>query len=742
MDVRRRGGRLRRIERSAGVAQLNGNTEIAVAELEARLLAALAKRTKPAATTDLLRLAHIDRAERPALDPRLERLEAEGRVLRLKGDKLAVPAHLGLVAGTVHASATGGAVVRPDDPDEGLVYVGAKDLRPAMHGDRVFAKVTGRRRGRVEGKVERVLARAHAQLVGTVHRSRQGATLVPREQRITVPVTIPTKELGGAADGDVVVAKLTKYPGKTTDAVASVVRVLGPASDPRVETEAVIHAYNLPTEFPPEVLAAARRIPAAVPPDAFSRRLDLRGQPLVTIDGENARDFDDAVMVEPLGASFLLTVAVADVAAYVPPGGPIDVEARARGCSVYFPDRVVPMLPEELSNNICSLKPGEDRLVKTVRMEFDARGRLLAAAFHDALIRSADRLTYTQVKQVLVDKDPVVRQRLQPLVLEMLERAETLARLLIQRRRQRGAIDFDLPEAEIVVDLRGKPTDIVRAERTIAHQMIEEFMLAANEAVAREILRRRLSALHRVHETPAPDAIRDVARFLEGFGLRLRIEDGKVTPAAVQAVLDEAAGRPEARLIHNVLLRAMKPARYAAEPIGHFGLATESYVHFTSPIRRYPDLVVHRILDVALRSHGKIPTDLPAVAEEASRRERVALEAERDIVQLKKVQFMQDKVGQPFDGFVSGVTSFGFFVELKELFVEGLVHVSSLGDDFYELVEHQHLLRGRKTRRTFRLGDAVRVEVAEVSVERRQIDFRLVEPSVDGGPPPRRRPRR
>ncbi|TMA63591.1 MAG: ribonuclease R [Deltaproteobacteria bacterium] len=563
-----------------------------------------------------------------------------------------------------------------------------------------------------------------------LRQGRTAAVLVPQEQRLTLPILVPRGAEGGARDGDMVVAELVRYPGLASEAEARVALVLGPADDPRVETEAVIHAHGLPLEFPPEVAAAARRVPAGPSAEEVARRLDLRALPIVTIDGENARDFDDAVLVEPLGRGFRLTVAVADVAHYVPAGSPLDLEARARGTSVYFPDRVVPMLPEELSNGICSLKPAEDRLVKAVRLELDARGRLVAASFGDAVIRSAARLTYTQVRQALVDGDPAVRAALGGL-LEPLERAEALARLLIARRRARGSIDFDLPEAEVVLDLRGRPADIVRAERSIAHQMIEEFMLAANEAVARELARRGLPFPHRVHEPPAADSVAALARFLEGFGLRLRLEEGRPTPAAFQTVLEQVQGRPEERLVNTVLLRSMQQARYAAEPLGHFGLATDCYTHFTSPIRRYPDLVVHRLLDVALRGSGRVPPDLVAIAEESSRRERVAMEAEREIVQLKKIQFMQDKVGQVYEGFVSGVAPFGFFVELRDVFVEGLVHVTALGGDFYEHVEGQHLLRGRRTRRTYRVGDPVTVRVAGVSVERRTIDFVLANGEVE-----------
>jgi ribonuclease R len=674
---------------------------------------------------DLQRAARIGREERDEAAAALGALEARGALLRTKDDHWTLPARLGLVAGRLEVHPAGFAFCRPDDGDGEDVYVPASAVRPAMHGDRVLVRVERfQRRGRTEGKVTKVLGRATTQVIGVLRKGRTAAVVVPQEQRLTVPIVVPRGADGGAHDGDMVVADLVRYPSAASDAEARVTHVLGPATDPRVETEAVIHAHGLPLEFPPDVAAAARRLPPLVPPDAVGGRLDLRALPIVTIDGENARDFDDAVLVEPLGAGFLLNVAVADVAYYVPPGSALDLEARARGTSVYFPDRVVPMLPEPLSNGICSLRPGEDRMAKTVRLEFDAKGRLLGAAFHDTVIRSAARLTYTEVRQVLVDRDPVVRGRLGALV-PHLERAETLARLLVVRRRARGALDFDLPEAEIVLDLRGRPEQIVRAERSIAHQMIEEFMLAANEAVARELMRRRVPLLHRVHERPSAESVATLARFLEGFGLRLELEHGEATPRAFRAVLARVAGRPEERLVNTVLLRSLQQARYAAQPLGHFGLATDAYTHFTSPIRRYPDLVVHRLLDLALRGTGRVPPDLAAIAEESSRRERVAMDAEREIVQLKKIQYMQDKVGRTYEGFVSGVTPFGFFVELTEVFVDGLVHVSTLGDDFYEHVEAQHLLRGRRTRRTFRVGDAVKVEVAGVSVERRQIDFVL-----------------
>jgi ribonuclease R len=665
----------------------------------------------------------VSRTERERAGERLSALEAAGKVVRSKGDRWTVPARLDLVAGRLHVNRAGFAFCVRDDGAGDDVYVPASGVRPAMHGDRVLVGVQrGRKRGRSEGRVAKVLERGTQRVVGVLRRGKTAAVIVPQEQRITVPILVPRGADGDAADGDMVVGELVRWPGLAAEAEARVTQVLGPAADPRVETEAVIASHGLPREFPPEVLAAARRVPAVVPPEAERGRLDLRALPIVTIDGENARDFDDAVLVEPWGAGFRLTVAVADVSHYVPAGSALDLEARARGTSVYFPDRVLPMLPEELSNGICSLRPGEDRLAKAVRLELDARGRVQDATFHEAIIRSAARLTYTEVRQALVDRDPMVRTRLAH-VLEPLEHGERLAGLLAKRRHARGAIDFDLPEAEVVLDLQGRPEQIVRAERSIAHRMIEEFMLAANEAVARMLMRRKVPLLHRVHEPPALENVRELGRFLEGFGLRLKLGGDRASPKAFQGLLERVAGRREERLVNTVLLRTMQQARYAAEPLGHFGLATEAYTHFTSPIRRYPDLVVHRILEGVLRGAPRVPDDLAAIGAESSRRERVALEAEREIVQLKKIQIMQDKVGETYAGFVSGVTAFGFFVELTDLFVDGLVHVSTLGDDFYEHVEAQHLLRGRRTKRTFRVGDAVQVEVAGVSIERRQVDF-------------------
>ena len=604
-----------------------------------------------------------------------------------------------------------------------------------MQGDRALVRVVSHGRGgRREGEVAKILERGQKRLVGVYRKGTRTNCLVPHDKRISYPMTIPRNAGGGARDKDLVAAEITRYPTSCSDLEGSVVAVLGAAGDPQVETDAVIFTHDLPADFPPAVQAEAARVPADVPAHAFSGRLDLRHLPIVTIDGENARDFDDAVAIEPIrSGGFRLTVAVADVAAYVHAGSALDQEAASRGTSVYFPDRVIPMLPETLSNGICSLEPGVDRLAKVVSLDFSARGKPGRVSFVDAVIRSAARLTYTDVSRVLVDRDREIRTRHAALV-EPLERMQDLCRRLLERRRARGSIDLDLPEAEIVLNTNGDPEDIVRAERTIANRIIEEFMLTANEAVARHITARRLPMLYRVHEPPAGDAVRELDTFLEGFGLRLAVDGGKPSPRAYQQVIEAVTGKPEEQLVNRVLLRSMTQARYAAENLGHFGLATDCYTHFTSPIRRYPDLILHRILATTLGAsmtndaRERLEAALPAIAEQASRRERIAMDAEREVVALKKAEFMQGKIGESFAGFVSDVTRFGFFVALDDHFVEGLVHVSTLTDDFYEHLERAHCLRGRRRRRTIRVGDRVSVRVRGVSIERRQVDLVLESP--------------
>ncbi|HEY6007967.1 MAG TPA: ribonuclease R, partial [Geobacteraceae bacterium] len=519
------------------------------------------------------------------------------------------------------------------------------------------------------------------------------------------------------------------WPTGDRPAMGRVIEVLGQPDDPAVEVLAIIRKHDLPDQFPDDVLAAARAVPRTVREAALAGRTDLRGRLTVTIDGETARDFDDAVAVEREGeGSIRLWVSIADVSHYVAEGSPLDREAYRRGTSVYFPDRCLPMLPEELSNGICSLNPDVDRLTMTAELLFDRSGRVAAASFYPSVIRSAARLTYTEVARLLGGADTEAAPGRREL-LPHLRLLEELALRLMAQRRLRGSIDFDLPEPDIILDLQGGVQAIVRAERTIAHRIIEECMLAANEAVARFVEERVVPFLYRVHELPNAAKLEGFAEVARSFGHDFPLGEAAVAPGVFQRLLEAVAGRPEERLLNQMLLRCMQQARYAAENLGHFGLAAPAYTHFTSPIRRYPDLVVHRILKMVLsgrisgRRVEQLTGELPEVAEETSRRERLAMEAEREIVELKKLQFMADKVGEEFDGFVSGVTPTGLFVELAEIFVEGMVPLAALPADFYLFNERAHLLQGERSKKSYRLGDPLRVRVASVSLVRRQMEF-------------------
>jgi ribonuclease R len=507
--------------------------------------------------------------------------------------------------------------------------------------------------------------------------------------------------------------------------------VLGWPDDPEVEVRTIVAKYELPYEFAPDVLSEARAVPRLVTEQDLAGRVDLRGVTTVTIDGETARDFDDAVSVrKEQGGAIRLWVSIADVSHYVKPGSPLDREAYLRGTSVYFPDRCIPMLPEELSNGICSLNPQVERLSLTAEMLFTRTGTMKEASFYPSVIRSDARLTYTIVRKILVDGDAEALAAHQALVPD-LEVMRELALRLMEKRNKRGSIDFDLPEPQIILDLQGETVDIIKAERNLAHRIIEEFMLAANEAVASHLEARHIPSLYRVHEPPDPAKLADFKEFIFNFGYQFRMEEERVDPRELQRLLAEAEGKPEERMINEVLLRCMKQARYSHENLGHFGLAARCYTHFTSPIRRYPDLVVHRMLRGELAGSfteqelGRLAATHPETAEHTSRRERVAMEAEREIVALKKVQFMREKIGDTFDGYITGVTAFGFFVELIDLFVEGMVHISTLKDDFYRYVEKQHSLVGERLRQSFRIGDRVTVLVAAVSLERKQVEFVL-----------------
>jgi len=641
------------------------------------------------------------------------------------------------VVGTLSVHRDGYGFVSPDAGGEDI-FIPARYLRENLHGDRVEVESNFHGRGaKREGRITKTLERAAKLITGIFSIRRNGGMIQPNDERLPACL-VSSASFGGARDGEVVVAEIVSYPKDGHPAVAKVVEVLGSPDNPEVEILAVIRKYELPDSFSPQVMKVAKAVPETLSEEDMAGRTDLRGMTTVTIDGETARDFDDAVSIRKEGDNFRLWVSIADVSHYVLPGSLLDKEAYLRGTSVYFPDRCIPMLPEELSNGICSLNPGVDRLTLTAEMLFDKQGKILSSSFYPSIIRSAARLTYKLVSRIVEHDDAAVKAEYPSLVADLLLMGE-LAAALAAMRRARGSIDFDLPEAEILLDAAGATEAIVRAERNQAHKIIESFMLAANEAVAHHLADHDFPLLYRIHELPDQDKLAALAEFLLPLGYELPSGERSIKSADIQVLLARAEGKPEERLINRVLLRSMKQARYAEQNFGHFGLAASCYTHFTSPIRRYPDLVVHRILKWSLlqkggaAARGKLkgipfpgyPEFLREIGEHTSRRERVAMEAERDIVELKKVQFMVGRVGEEFAGFISGVSAFGFFVELDELFVEGLVHISTLMKDNYSFNETSQTLFGPINRASYKIGDPVRIVVAAANPERRQIEFVL-----------------
>ncbi len=721
---------------SAGEGFACGDVD-AMEYLKDHLLSLMRKSAyRPMTLQELLRRFSVPGDKKKQFKALLLELCESGEVVPVKGRRYGLAKKMNLITGILQAHPEGYGFVSPDSRAGKAgedVFVKARSMGNAMHGDQVLVRLEHFVKGRApEGSVIRILRRANSTVVGRLERYSGYGYVIPADHRITQDIYVPLRSLGDAEDRQMVVAEIVNYPTRKRNPEGRIVEILGADGDPGVAEEVIVHQYELPHSFSGKTAREVSRIPMEVRPEDVRDRLDLRSKLTFTIDGENARDFDDAVSVELSAKStFLLWVHVADVSHYVAPGGSLDEEAFERGTSVYFPGRVIPMLPEELSNGICSLNPGQDRLAMTVFLEFSAQGKLLRHDFFETVIRSSARLTYAQAARALGEEGDAVLPDV-PGILPALELMRDLALRLQAVRHKRGSIDFDLPEAEILLDLRGNIKDICRAERNIAHRIIEEFMIVANETVARYFHWLKVPGLYRVHERPESDTLAAFGEFAAGFGHRFPAPHN-VHPKVLSDFLSSLQGTPEERVLNQVLLRSMKQARYSMENIGHFGLASQTYTHFTSPIRRYPDLVVHRLLRELLRRGRFTPRReeeliqaLPETAARSSERERVAMDAEREVVNLKKVEFMADKTGEDFDGFITGVTSFGFFVQLQEFLIDGLVHVSTLGDDYYIYSETGHSLVGEHTKKLFRLGDPVRVRLEKVDRDKRQIDFILV----------------
>jgi ribonuclease R len=688
---------------------------------------------KPVSVRELVKKLRLQKEGRAELKPLLRRLIEDGEVVKIRGARIGLPSRMNLVVGRLSCNPAGYGFVAPETRRSGQsdVYVSAVNMKEALHGDRVVARVERVTPKGPEGRIIRVLERGLTRLVGRYQEdARFGGHVVPFDKRVLHELFIPPGEHGGASPGEMVAAEITRPPTATRNPSGRVLEVLGRLEDPGVDLKVVMAKYGLPDAFPADVEAEAARVPGEVRPEELAGRTDFRPWTTVTVDPETARDHDDAISLDRMpNGHWLLAVHIADVAHYVREGTLLDQEAYLRGTSVYFPDRVVPMLPHALSSNICSLVEGQDRLTQTAVLELDARGKLRKVEFHDGVIRSAARMTYQQVQKI-VDGDAELRERYAPLV-ELFLRMDELARLMRARRHQRGSLDFDLPEPKLILDATGAMTGITAHERLDSMRVIEEFMLAANEAVAERLHEAGAPALFRIHEQPDPERVEEFCELVASFGYRVPGHLEQVRPQDFQLVLRQIEGKPEEKLVSYLLLRTMKLARYHEQNLGHFGLATEMYAHFTSPIRRYPDLVVHRALRAVRRGEARGEAELrealPEMGRHLSEMERRATEAERELVEWKKVRFMADKLGEVYTGYVTGVQAFGLFVELDEIYVQGLVHVSSMTDDYYQFNQKAHLLKGENTRKTYRLGDRVEVQVVRVDLERRQIDFALVD---------------
>jgi ribonuclease R len=690
----------------------------------------------PSTARELLQRLKIPRDQRATVKRLLKDLVAGGHLIQTRGARFGLPDRMNLVVGQMQTHPRGFGFVIPDRPLEGItgdIFIAGNNLNQAMHGDRVMARIERTQKDRAEGRILRILERGSSTIVGRFDVDEAGmGFLVPFDRRLIVDVLIPQDERGDAVPGDMVVVQITRWPTPTRSPLGRVVEVLGDINEPGVDTEIIIRKYGIPDEHSPEAIEEATKLGSVVHDKDIKGRTDFRPITTVTIDGEHARDFDDAITIERLpNGHFWLGVHIADVAHYVPEGGALDEEAYERGTSVYFPERAVHMFPSELATGLCSLNPHVDRLVQSCLMEVDRQGDVVRYELHDGVIHSDARMTYTDVNAILTERNEATIATYRQLV-PMFEMMRELFEILNQRRRRRGSIDFDLKEPEIVLDDEGLVEEIIAAERNVAHKIIEEFMLLANETVAEHLDQHDVPTLYRIHETPDPLKVEEFEQFISTLGYSLGAPPDAVRPRHFQKLVERLKDKPEEKPIAFLMLRTMQKARYDASNLGHFGLAASSYTHFTSPIRRYPDLVVHRSLresreGMSAERREELIDELPETARHTSERERRANDAERELVQWKKVRFMVDKVGDEFDGYITGVAAFGLYIELVEHFVEGMVHISTMADDYYRFVERAHILRGENTGQVYRLGDRVRVQVVKVDMERRQVDLGLAE---------------
>ncbi|MGN7299510.1 ribonuclease R [Ferdinandcohnia sp. SAFN-114] len=660
-------------------------------------------------------------------------MEEQGLVVRTRSNRYGLPEKMNLVRGTLTGHAKGFAFVMPEDKTMDDVFIPPNELKNAMHGDTVLVRISTESSGqRKEGTVVRIIERGVKTIVGTYTESKSFGFVIPDDKKIANDIFIPKQASHGAIEGHKVVVKLVTYPEGRMSAEGEVVEILGHKNDPGIDILSVIHKHGLPQEFPRDVLEQANNTPDTIDPKDLEDRRDLRNEVIVTIDGADAKDLDDAVTVTKLeNGNYKLGVHIADVTHYVTEGSPIDKEASDRGTSIYLVDRVIPMIPHRLSNGICSLNPKVDRLTLSCEMEVDQNGAVVKHDIFQSVIKTTERMTYSDVNSILVDKDEELRTRYEPLV-PMFEDMEQLATILREKRMKRGAIDFDFKEAKVLVNEEGAPYDVVLRERSVGERLIEEFMLLANETVAEHFHWMNVPFIYRIHEDPNEEKLRRFLEFITNFGYLVRGAGNSIHPRALQEVIEAVQGKPEEMVVSTVMLRSMKQAKYDPESVGHFGLSTDFYTHFTSPIRRYPDLIVHRLIRTYLiqgkldnATQDKWKEKLPDIAEHSSNMERRAVEAERETDSMKKAEYMMDKIGEEYDGIISSVTNFGMFVELPNT-IEGLVHVSYLTDDYYRYDERSYAMIGERTGNVFRIGDEITVRVINVNKDERSVDFEVV----------------
>lgn len=660
-------------------------------------------------------------------------MEEKGLVVRTRSNRYGLPEKMNLIRGKLIGHAKGFAFVVPDEQGMDDIFIPPNETNNAMHGDIVLARVSAESSGqRREGTIVRILERGIQQIVGTYTESKHFGFVIPDDKKFASDIFIPKASSKGAIEGHKVVVKLTTYPEGRKSAEGEVIEILGHKNDPGVDILSVIHKHGLPMEFPDDVLQQASATPETIDESELKNRRDLRNETIVTIDGADAKDLDDAVTVTKLeNGNYRLGVHIADVTYYVTEDSSIDREASDRATSVYLVDRVIPMIPHRLSNGICSLNPQVDRLTLSCNMEITEDGEVVNHEIYQSVIKTTERMTYHDVNKILEDEDEELIKRYEPLV-PMFKMMEDLAAILRKKRMQRGAIDFDFKEAKVLVDDEGAPQEVVIRERSVAERLIEEFMLAANETVAEHFHWMEVPFIYRIHEDPKEDKLRRFFEFITNFGYIVKGTANAVHPRALQEIIEEVQGKPEEMVISTVMLRSMQQAKYDPESLGHFGLSTEYYTHFTSPIRRYPDLIVHRLIRTYL-IEGKIDEAtrekwnmlLPDIAEHSSNMERRAVEAERETDELKKAEYMADKIGEEYDGIISSVTNFGMFVELPNT-IEGLVHVSYMTDDYYRYEERHMAMIGERTGKVFRIGDEITVRVVNVNKDERSIDFEIV----------------